>query len=197
MGGNCSPLLADLFLLNCEFCFMKELVKEKKFGLAKLLSHTSRYIDDICVINYKHFDSLIHRIYPTDLVAERNGDNDKSVMYLDVKLQIYDNELRTTVYHKVEDFNFPVVLLTFPDSAIPHNMGINVFAGQVLRYCRICSHLQDVIIRINKTLSLMSSRGYCKIRMKKCAERILSNHDEVLLKFVFFSARQLTCLCKF
>ena len=70
MGGNCSPLLADLFLLNCEFCFMKELVKEKKFRLAKLLSHTSRYIDDICVINYKHFDSLINRIYPTDLAAE-------------------------------------------------------------------------------------------------------------------------------
>ena len=58
MGGNCSPLLADLFLLNCEFSYMKQLVKDKKFGLAKLLTCTSRYIDDICVVNYKHFENL-------------------------------------------------------------------------------------------------------------------------------------------
>ena len=56
MGGNSSPLLADLFLLNCEFSYMKQIVKDKKFGLAKLLSNTSRYIDDVSVVNYKHFD---------------------------------------------------------------------------------------------------------------------------------------------
>ena len=197
MGGNCSPLLADLFLLNCEFSFMKELVKNKKFGLAKLLSNTFRYIDDICVVNYKHFDSLLHKIYPADLLADRNGNDDKAVVYLDVNLIIDSDGLRTTVFHKVEDFDFPVVLLTFPDSAIPYNMGINVFAGQVLRYCRICSHLTDLIWRINKTLLVMSSRGYCIYKLKTCTEKILSNHDDLLVKFGFFSARQLTSQCTF
>lgn len=197
MGGNCSPLLADLFLLNCEFSYMKQLVKEKKFGLAKLLSNTSRYIDDICVVNYKHFNSLIPKIYPADLVADRNGENDKNVVYLDVRIKINNDGLQTTLYHKVEDFNFPVVLLTFPNSAIPYNMGINVFAGQVLRYCRICSHLPDLIFRINKTLLLMSNRGYSKSSMKISTERILTNHSDVLFKFGFFSARQLTSQCEF
>ena len=88
MGGNCSPLLADLFLHNWEFTFMKQLVKDKRFRLASLLPNTSRYIDDICVVNYKHFDSLIPKIYPTDLLADRNGGNDKEVVYLDVKILI-------------------------------------------------------------------------------------------------------------
>ena len=197
MGGNCSPLLADLFLLNCEFSFMKDLVKDKKFGLAKLLSNTSRYIDDICVVNYKHFDSLLQKIYPADLLADRNGVDSKAVVYLDVSLKIDSDGLRTTVYHKVDDFDFPVVLLTFPDSAIPYKMGINVFAGQVLRYCRICSHLADLVYRIDKTLQVMSSRGYCKYKMKACTEKILSSHNDILLKFGFFSARQLTSHCAF
>jgi len=197
MGGNCSPLLADLFLLNCEFAFMKQLVKNKKFGLAKLLSNTSRYIDDICVINYKHFNTLIPKIYPMELLADRNGVNDKAVVYLDVRLQSSSDGLRTSIYHKVEDFDFPVVLLTFPDSAIPYNMGINVFAGQVLRYCRICSHLEDLIKRINMTLFVMSSRGYCKSKMKACTEKILTGHNNFLVKFGYFSARQLTSQCAF
>ena len=58
MGGNCSPLLADLFLAHCEFLYMGKIIKDKKYGLAKLLSNTSRYIDDLCFINYKHFVSL-------------------------------------------------------------------------------------------------------------------------------------------
>ena len=68
-------------------------------------------------------------------------------------------------------------------------MGISVFDGLVLRYSRICSHLPDPIHRINKTLSLMSSRGYCKSRIKISTEKILSKHNDVLLKFGFFSAR--------
>ena len=197
MGGNCSPLLADLFLLNCEFNFMKQLVKNKKFGLAKLLSYNSRYIDVICVINYKHFEALIPKIYPVDLIADRNGTDDKSAIYLDTRVEISDNGLRTTVYHKVEDFNFPVVLLTFPESTIPYSMGINVFAELVLRFSRICSHLPDLIDRINKTISVMSSRGYCKTIMKVCTEKILTNHSEVLIKYGLFSARQLTSQCAF
>ena len=64
------------------------LVKNKKFGLAKLLSNTSRYIDDLCIVNYKHFHLLIDNIYPKDLIAERNGDDDKNADYLDIKINI-------------------------------------------------------------------------------------------------------------
>ena len=63
---------------------MKELINEKKFGIARLLSRTSRYIDDICVLNYKHLNSILCNIYPSDLIAERSGVNNKTDNYLDV-----------------------------------------------------------------------------------------------------------------
>ena len=85
MGGACSPLLADLFLAHCEFIFMTSLI-DNKFGLARLLWNTSRYrpIDDLMLINYNHFDTLVNKIYPVDLLAERSGDDDENVDYFDV-----------------------------------------------------------------------------------------------------------------
>ena len=53
MGGNASPLIADLFLGNLEFRYMGELVSSKSpdnLRMAKKLSNNSRYIDDIGVV---------------------------------------------------------------------------------------------------------------------------------------------------
>ena len=191
MGGNCSPLLADLFLCHCEYLYMSTLVKSKKFGLARLLSHTSRYIDDLCIVNYKYFHTLINVIYPQDLIAERSGSNDKIIDYLDVKINIGD-VLRTSVFHKVDNFNFPVILLTFPESLIPLYLGYCVFAGQVLRYLRICSHLQDFLEKTKRTWELLIDRGYEPACLKYQLEKILSRNSELLHKFNMFSARQIS-----
>ena len=196
MGGNSSPLLADLFLTHCEFVFMKNLISDKKFGLAALLSRTSRYIDDLGIVNYKHFDSLLSRIYPLDLVAERSGGNDKEVEYLDIQLCVKRDGVHTSVYHKVDAFNFHVILLTFPESQIPFEMGLRIFASQVLRYLRICSHLQYVIDKVKKTLRLLVDRGYKRIQLRRAAEKLLNRHTHVLTKFRLTSGRQLSVACE-
>ena len=193
MGGNCSPLLADLFLCHCEYIYMSTLVKNKKFGLARLLSHTCRYIDDLCIVNYKYFHKLIEVIYPEDLIAERSGSNDKNVDYLDVKIDI-GTVLRTSVFHKVDHFNFPVILLTFPESLIPSYLGYCVFAGQVLRYLRICSHLDDFLEKTKRTMQLLTDRKYDPAHLKYQMEKMLSKNSALLHKFDMFSARQISSL---
>ncbi len=197
MGGNCSPLLADLFLMYCEFKFMKVLVTEKKFHLAKLLSKTSRYIDDICLVNYRHFDGLLREIYPSDLIAERNGSDNKCVSYLDVQLSIKDSGLHTAVYHKVEDFSFPVILLTHPHSLIPYKMGLYVFAGQVMRYLRICSHIQYVAEKVTSTKLMLIDRGYLPSDLKFIMEKMLCKHLDLLLKYGIVSCKHFSNLCGF
>ena len=126
---------------------MTSLLKNKKFNLAKLLSNTSRYIDDLCIVNYKHFDFLLSEIYPLSLEASRSGKDNKNVEYLDIKIQITNTSTVTSVFHKVDNFSFPVTLLTFPQNTMPYKTGIKVFAGQVLRYARICSLKDDFIYR--------------------------------------------------
>ena len=194
MGGNCSPLLADLFLAHCEFLYMSNLIKNKKFGLARLLSNTSRYIDDLCFLNYKHFVSIMDNIYPADLIAERSGSDDKAVEYLDMNLKINNSGLHTSVFHKVDNFKFPVILLTFPNSLIPYNMGLNVFAGQVIRYARICSNFDDFIVKTSNTVSLLISRGYSRHKLQHYMEKSLHKNGHLLHKFGVSSAAQVSFL---
>ena len=94
-------------------------------------------------------------IYPSDLKVERSGDDNKEVQYLDIKININTNELKTTVCNKVDDFTFPI------------HVGY-VFYSQVLRYSRICSIKESFISKTKRTFQILKARGY--------EERILVNY---------------------
>ena len=85
------------------------------------------------ISNYNIFDRYLHKIYPDSLIAKRSG-NDCSVdVYLDVLVRDGQNGFSTSVYHKVDDFSFPVILDTFPGDNVPFKMGDNVFSSEYLR----------------------------------------------------------------
>ena len=65
MGGNSSPLIADLFLANLEFRYMDKLVSSKSpenLRMAKKLSNNSRNIDDIGICNMNNNNDCSDRI---------------------------------------------------------------------------------------------------------------------------------------
>ena len=192
MGGNCSPLIADLFLSMREFSFMQNLVANRRFKLAGLLSHTSRYIDDICVVNYKYFHKLLSCIYPSELLAERCGIDDKRVQYLDLDISVIDDRVCFSVFHKVDLFPFDVVMYTFPSSNIPYALGISVFAAQMLRFVRICSDIVCLKKRSELVINKFIERGYLKHDMIRGAERLLNVHRCDLTVFSWISAKQWT-----
>ena len=183
MGGSCSSNIADLTLNFKEFTFMKRLVKEKKLGLARLLSNNSRYVDDINIINYKRFSYLVPSIYPIDLEVERNGDDDKNVCYLDIRIVMTRNGIQTKVYNKVDDFDFPVVAFTFPSSNIPLYIGYNTFYGQVLRYSRICSQKEDFLTKTASLYTTFRDRGYNERKLTASFQKIFTKDQFILFKY--------------
>lgn len=69
-------------------------------------------------------------IYPADLIAERSGDDNKAVEYLDIKLKITTSGFHALVFHKVDNIVCLVILLTFPNNLIPYKMIVNVMQGR-------------------------------------------------------------------
>ena len=55
MGTNCAPLIADLFLYCYESDFTSDLHKSKRHDLIDMFNDTSRYLDDIFIINNPAF----------------------------------------------------------------------------------------------------------------------------------------------
>lgn len=159
------------------------LLKNKKFHLAKRLSYTKRYVDDVCIANYTGFENLITEIYPQDLLMERSGDNNKNVNFLDVSINIQSSGIITNIYNKVDDFNFSVVSLTFPHSNISMEVGYNIFYSQLLRYYRICSRECDFINITKKLYKVLLNRRYDHWKMVLKFKRFIHEYNDILLKY--------------
>jgi hypothetical protein len=159
------------------------LIKQKKFGLAKLLSSCCRYVDDLMTINYLFFHNIIAEIYPESLKMERSGSDNKNVNYLDLNISIKENSLDITIYNKTDDFNFDVVSLTFPHSNIPEEVGYNVFYSQVLRYGTICSKYTEFQFYVTKILKVLTRRGYDRGKLIKHVKRCLNKYPIIFMKY--------------
>ena len=145
-----------------------------------------------CIFNYQHFDSILSDIYPEDLLASRSGDNNKCVSYLDTKLIIKGDLLEVEVYHKVNEFNFPVVLYTFPEGNMPIiKVGHNIFAAQLIRFARI-SCLPAFISRAEMLYNIFSERGYkTDLLIKSCTKIFDQQEHNLIHKFGLFSSLQI------
>ena len=132
MGTNCAPLLADLFLYSYEADFIRGLLKKNEKKLARSFNFTFRYIDDVLSLNNSRFGDFVDRIYPIELEIQDNTDTDRSASYLDLHLEIdSDGRLRTKLYDKRDDFNFPIVNFPFICSNIPTAPAYGVYISQI------------------------------------------------------------------
>jgi hypothetical protein len=86
---------------------VKSLKKNEK-KLARSFNFTFRYIDDVLSLNNSRFGDFVDCIYPIELEIKDTTYTDRSASYLDLHFEI-DSEgwLRTTLYDKRDDFNFP------------------------------------------------------------------------------------------
>ena len=110
MGTNCAPLLADLFLYSYEVNFIQGLLKKKEKKLPRSFNFTFRYIYDVLSLNNSRFGDFVDRIYPIELEIKDTTCTNRSASYLDLHLKIdSEGRLRTKLYDKRDDFNFPFV----------------------------------------------------------------------------------------
>jgi hypothetical protein len=144
MGTNCAPLLADLFLYSYEADFIQGLLKKDEKKLSRSFNFTFRYIDDVPSLNNSRFGDFVDHIYPIELEIKDTTDTDTSASYLDLHLEM-DSEwrLRTKLYNKRDDFNFPIVNIPFICSNIPAAPAYGVYISQLIRYSRACGSYQD------------------------------------------------------
>ena len=78
-------------------------------------------------------------MYPIQLEINDPTDTDRSTSYIDIHLEIDSEErLRTKLYDKRDDFNFPIVNFPFICNNIPAAPAYGVYISQLKRYSRAC-----------------------------------------------------------
>ena len=119
MGANCAPLVADLFLFCYERDFILSLSEDNQSGVIEAFNSTSRYLDDLLNIDNNFFDSMVNRIYPSELQLNKANVSDAEASLLDLHLSISDGFVKTKIYDKRDDFDFDIVKFPFPDGDVP------------------------------------------------------------------------------
>ena len=88
MGTNCAPLVFDLFMFCYERDFMVSLSEDNQSNVIEAFSTTSRYLDDLLNIDNDLFDSMVNRIYPSELQLNIANMSDTEASFLDLHLSI-------------------------------------------------------------------------------------------------------------
>ena len=186
MGGNASPLIADLFLLSLEFKFMRNLVDSKnpaQLDLAKTLSNNCRFIDDILVCNYSNFIEIAKLIYPNSIPLTQSNTNDNLENFLDLNITLENEQCILKIYHKVDDYDFNVISFPFPCSNININITYNCFYSQLVRFSYICTKLVDFKYRSVLLFKLLVNRGFDRRKLLHKFNQFRVHYCDRLIKF--------------
>ena len=176
MGGKISGWISDLSLMADEFKYIRKLEREGKNDLVEKFKGFCRYRDDCTVINIENFLEIAKEIYPPSLdLTQENTDLTKADV-LDMKVVINEFSFLTSVYCKTDDFPFDVISLPFLEGNLSDRICYLVFFGQILRFCRLSTRLEDFIIRVKKLGTILLNRGYQMKLLKREFCRVIEKY---------------------
>ena len=128
------------------------------------------------------------RCIALSLRSKDTTESNTSASYLDLLLSIEsDDQLRTSLYDKRHDFNFHITNFSFLSSNIPSSPAYGIFISQLIRYARVCSSYECLILRAARLSSKLLRQGYVKERLKSSLRKFygryggLIKHYEVTL----------------
>jgi hypothetical protein len=184
MGTNYAPLLPDLFLYSYEADSIQGLLKKNEKKLVRSFNFTFRYIDDVLSLNNSRFGDFVDRIYPIELEIKDTTDIDTSASYLDIHLEIdSEGRLRTKLYDKRDDLNFPIVNFPFICSNIPAASAYGVYISELIRYSRACGSYQEFLDRELLLTRKLLNQGFLLVKLKSSLRKLYGRHHDLVDRY--------------
>ena len=84
---------------------------------------------------------MVNQIYPPELQLNKANTSDTEAPFLDLHLSITNGFVSFKIYDKRDNFdkvNFP-----FLDGDVPRRPSYGVYISQLIRFARVCSHVDD------------------------------------------------------
>ena len=72
------------------------------------------------------------------------------------------NMIKSKLYEKRDDFNFPIVNYPFLDSNIAKGPTYGIYISQLICFARACSYAEDFVVRHNYLIDKLLHQGFQK-----------------------------------
>ena len=132
---------------------MKTLSSDNQADVITAFNLTSRYFDDLLNIDNLYIKGMVNQIYPPGLQRYKAITSETEVPFLDLHLSISNGFVSFKMYDKRDDFDFDIVNFPFLDGDVPCRPSYGVYISQLIRFARVCSHVDDFNTR-NKCLTV-------------------------------------------
>ena len=113
------------------------------------------------------FDSMVNRIYPSELQLNKANESDAEASVLDLHLSISDGSVKTKIYDKRDDFDFHIVNFPFLDGDVPRSTSDGVYISQLIQLSRLSSHVDDFNTRNKVVTTKLLRQGYRYHKFRK------------------------------
>ena len=128
---------------------------------------TSRYLDDVLNIDNPYFEGMVNQIYPPELQLNKANTSDTEAPFLDIHLSISNGFVSSKIYDTRDDFSFDIVNFPFLDGDVPRRPSYGVYISQLIRFARVCSHVDDLNTRNRCLTAKLLKQGYRYRRLRK------------------------------
>ena len=110
---------------------------------------------------------MVNQIYPPELQLNTAYTSDTEAPFLDLHLSISNGFVSSKIYDKRDDFDFDIVIFPFLDGDVTRRPSYGVYISQLIRFARVCSHVDDFNTR-NKCLNAkLLKQGYRYHKLRK------------------------------
>ena len=127
---------------------------------------------------------MVNQIYPLKLQLNKANTSDTEAPFLDVHLSISNGFVSFKIYDKRDDFDFDnTVNFPFLDGDVPRRHSYGVYISQLIRFARVCSHVDDFNTRNKCLTAKLFKQGYRYHKLRKTFSKFYRRHYELISKF--------------
>ena len=191
--SNSAPLLADLFLYSYKADFIQGLLKKNEKKLARSLNFMLRNIDHVLSPSNYRFGDFVHRLYP---IEHWNKGYHRYIYVCFIPWHTHRNwqwwRLRTKLYDKRGDFNFPIVNFPFICNNIPATPAYGVYISQLIQYSRACGSHQNFLDRGLLLRRKLLNQGFLLVELKSSLRKFYGRHHDLVDRYGISVAQMTT-----
>ena len=134
-------------------------------------------------IDNNFVDSMVNRIYHSELQLNKAKVSDTEASFLDLYLSISDDFVQTNIYDKRDDFDFDIVNFPFLDGDVPRSTSYGVYISQLIRFARVSSHDDDFYTRNKVSTAKLLRQGYRYHKIRKAFSKFYRRHFDIVSKY--------------
>ena len=121
--------------------------------------------------------------YSPELQLNKANTSDTEAPFLDLHLPISKGFVSSKIYGKLDDLDFDIVNFPYLDGDVPLRPSYGVYISQLIRFARVCSHVDDFNTRNKCLTAKLLKHGYRYHKLRKAFSKFYRRHYELTSKF--------------